>query len=59
MVSLGELFDMPEAEPKGEMCDFRLIFPTRLACEPNGFNGRLLERVQSTCDLHCANYGIK
>ncbi|WP_065426250.1 MULTISPECIES: DUF1281 domain-containing protein [Serratia] len=58
-VNRGEVFDMLEAEPEGEMCDFRLIFPTRLACELNGFNGRLLERVQSACDLYCANYGIK
>lgn len=55
----AELFDHLEKEPEGEMCDFRLIFPTRLACELNGFNGRLLERVQSTYDLYCANYGIK
>lgn len=55
----AELFDHLEKEPEGEMCDFRLIFPTRLACELNGFNGRLLERVQSACDLYCANYGIK
>ena len=58
-VSRGELFDMLETEPEGELYDLLLIIPTRLACELNGFNGRLLEKVQSAYDFYSANYGIK
>ncbi|MDX6041207.1 DUF1281 domain-containing protein [Scandinavium lactucae] len=58
-VSCAELFDSPEAEPEGETFDLRLIFPTRLACEINGFNGGLLQGVQSTFDWYLTNYGIR
>lgn len=57
--SRAALFDRLDDEPEGEVFDLRLIFSTRLACEINGFNGRLLDRVQSTYDLYCLNYGIK
>lgn len=58
-VNSQQLFDSLEAEPEGEEFDLRLIFPTRLACELNGFNGRLLDGVESSYDLYLGNYGIK
>lgn len=39
--------------------DLRFLCPTQLACEVNGFNGRLLTGVSSTYDLYTYYYGIK
>lgn len=58
-VSHAALFDGLEAEPDGEVFDLRLIKPTRLACEINGFNGRLLEGVSRAYDFYIDNYGTK
>lgn len=53
------LFNALDNDPDGETLDLRLILPTRLACEINGFNGRLLDRVPSACTFYCETYGTK
>lgn len=54
-----EMFDALDAEQDGETFDLRLIRPTQLACEINGFNGRLLEGVRSTYSFYVDHYGTK
>lgn len=39
--------------------DMRYLIPSRLACEINGFNGKLLDGVTNSYDLYCHLYGVK
>src|SRR5690606_21897698 len=38
----GEIFNGLCEEPEGDTLDLRMLLPTRLAAEINGFNGKLL-----------------
>lgn len=58
-VSDAAVFNGADAEPEGEAFDLRLIVPTRLACEINGFNGGLLTGVLSTYHFYIDYYGTK
>lgn len=46
-------------EPEGDTLDLRMLLPTRLAAEINGFNGKLLEGVSSTFHFYSFQYGTK
>jgi len=58
-VSDAAMFDGMATEPEGEPFDLRMILPTRLACEINGFNGKLLTGVLSTYHFYTDYYGTK
>lgn len=58
-VSDVEVFDAEVTEPEGEPFDLRMILPTRLACEVNGFNGGLLSGVPGTYHFYIDYYGTK
>jgi hypothetical protein len=59
LVSDIVLFDALASEPDGEVFDLRAIEPTRLACEINGFNGGLLDGVDSAYHFYTHHYGTK
>ena len=53
------LCDGDDGDGQGEPMDFRLVLPTRLDIEVNGFNGGLLDGVPSSYSHYISQYGCK
>lgn len=58
-VSHAEFFDGLDVARAGQRMDLRLLIPTRMATEINGFNGGLLTGVTRSYDLYVDCYGTK
>ncbi|HEY3592170.1 MAG TPA: DUF1281 domain-containing protein [Buttiauxella sp.] len=58
-VSFAELYDGLDVVRAGQRMDLRLLIPTRMATEINGFNGGLLTGVTRSYDLYVDCYGTK
>lgn len=57
--SAGVLWHSLGQDGEGKPFDMLLIEPTRIACEINGFNGKLLSGVESAYDFYLRNHGVK
>lgn len=57
--SHAELWETAGGAEKAPPFDMRLLVPTLLTCELNGFNGRLFEGVPSSYDLYHDLYDVK
>ncbi|EOI7870195.1 DUF1281 domain-containing protein [Yersinia enterocolitica] len=57
--SYSEYWDLPLSIDNGQPFDMRSLLPTRLANEVNGFNGRLLANISSSCSLYLSLYEVK
>lgn len=53
------LCDGTDGDAAGEPMDFRLVLPTRLDIEVNGFNGGLLDGIPSSYSHYISRYGCK